>query len=423
MNMMGDGRENAWTNETNASWGSSLLAHMRSADGYTDDDVNLNRGWFATFWYSAGDGGVEEEKSGDQPPELWDALGQSDWAKVLRILYSPDGRDQAQWRDQDGHTAIHLACSQDQLPVYIMRALIDADPTAASVIDRNGRTPLHLSVPYGLSYDLVRMILENAPKTASVEDRDGRTPSVSFFQKHHGVILCRLIQDERRRSCSESCQPTASSSISPSSSSSFVEPKVFDARGNDVFEISRLLIRAEMEGSIAENTPDGRDWNVLHASLSCRSCPPYFVELAIILQPEQAKFKNAEGRLPLHVAVTNLCHDNQNDQVITRLVSCYPGAAGTPDVKGRFPLALAIEAGKLWGEGVLEKILFAAPQVLGTRDIATHMYPFMIAAVDQERSEIPPMHPKNETKKDILQLTTIYCLLRENPAAVGTCQT
>jgi hypothetical protein len=54
-------------------------------------------------------------------------------------------------------------------------------------------------------------------------------------------------------------------------------------------------------------------------------------------------------------------------------------AAHAPDVRGRLSLALALETGKDLDEGP-RSIILANPRVLDTRDVATNMYPFMIAA-------------------------------------------
>lgn len=70
--------------------------------------------------------------------------------------------------------------------------------------------------------------------------------------------------------------------------------------------------------------------------------------------------------------------------VIDLLVHLDPRAASVPDLDGRLPLHLAVEAGKAWDDG-LRSLIWAAPRALETRDVETRLYPFMIAATVKDR--------------------------------------
>ena len=72
--------------------------------------------------------------------------------------------------------------------------------------------------------------------------------------------------------------------------------------------------------------------------------------------------------------------------MIQALLGAHPRSASSVDRRGRLPLNLALEAGRTWRSGVRD-IISACPDALfGTRDPATHLYPFMLAAVDHSRA-------------------------------------
>jgi len=61
------------------------------------------------------------------------------------------------------------------------------------------------------------------------------------------------------------------------------------------------------------------------------------------------------------------------------MVDSFPEAANFPDCNGRLPMSLYIESGKHWNAG-LETLFRASTRSIETRDVRTHMYPFMLAA-------------------------------------------
>ena len=170
-----------------------------------------------------------------------------------------------------------------------------------------------------------------------------------------------------------------------------------------------------------------KKWRVVHA-LAYTGCPPEVARLAVCLYPEQVRQRDQNGDLPLHIAVRSGSSSSQWDAVeddahavadieslagndgddrgvdpitgrvvrqstlsytpecppvIKALLDSYPHAAACADGNGRLPLNLALVSGRTWRSGIAE-ILGACPDALfGTRDTATHLAPFMLAAVDQ----------------------------------------
>lgn len=169
-------------------------------------------------------------------------------------------------------------------------------------------------------------------------------------------------------------------------------------------------------------------FRVVHAA-SHFPCPPNVLRCAISLHPVQLRVRNECGDLPLHIASrqhrgdgcdehhpwlpsgTNQKtsvyrhlepEDHAVDNPISILVKGYPDAASAHDGSGRLPLNLALESGKRWVEGGVGDVVKAAPMALVTRDMKTHLFPFMIAAIGE-----------------INALDTVYRLLESNPMALS----
>lgn len=61
------------------------------------------------------------------------------------------------------------------------------------------------------------------------------------------------------------------------------------------------------------------------------------------------------------------------------LLQVYPEAAGKKNKVGNVPIFIAIREKLAWEEG-LKQIVRANPDVLGSRDIKTGLYPFLLAS-------------------------------------------
>ena len=179
------------------------------------------------------------------------------------------------------------------------------------------------------------------------------------------------------------------------------------------------------DGDEADNRR--RKWRVVH-TLAKTGCPSEVARLAVCLYPEQVRQRDENDDLPLHIAVRSSSSSSQWDAteddahaladieslagdaggerevnsvtgqvvrqsslsyipacapVIKVLLESYPHAAACADGNGRLPLNLALVTGRTWRSGIAD-ILEACPDALfGTRDTATRLAPFMLAAVDQ----------------------------------------
>ena len=115
------------------------------------------------------------------------------------------------------------------------------------------------------------------------------------------------------------------------------------------------------------------------------------IPLAVRLYPEQLSKRDANGNLPLHIAVSTPVEKQRQQRygrfqvtdAVSVLLDAYPQAACVADCHGRLALHLALERGKRsWNFGI-QKLVDAAPRALETRDVKTGFYPVQLAAMNQ----------------------------------------
>jgi hypothetical protein len=143
---------------------------------------------------------------------------------------------------------------------------------------------------------------------------------------------------------------------------------------------------------------DGEQEMLIVHGLAKVGCPNEIGRLAVKLYPEQVRQIDINGNLPLHIAslshkTSALAAGTHGDQtygenatlgppMMKCLIDVYPGGASEVDSDGRYPINLAILAGKTWLDGVGD-IFRAGPNVIisGSLDSITRLPSFMIAAL------------------------------------------
>eukprot|EP01045_Picozoa_sp_COSAG04_P004677 COSAG04_NODE_208_length_20334_cov_13.999852_1_plen_2534_part_10 len=73
------------------------------------------------------------------------ALEAMDWPKALGLLESEAGAAAAREEDEDGHQLLHVAAEQKDVPLAVLRKLVELDSTALVAKDELGDTPLDLA--------------------------------------------------------------------------------------------------------------------------------------------------------------------------------------------------------------------------------------------------------------------------------------
>jgi hypothetical protein len=154
--------------------------------------------------------------------------------------------------------------------------------------------------------------------------------------------------------------------------------------------------------------------------------------------PNQVKEKDemhgTDGNLPLHEVCSWRQQSTLADSVIatrkgmaiTALVQRYPNAVFVCNNRGESPLDLALSSGTTW-DGGIRKLVRTYPASASIRSSPSGLYPFLTAAAVATSTEnntdavLPSSkrslmtHLKNEAKRDLQTVRTIYGLLRADP--------
>ncbi len=132
-------------------------------------------------------------------------------------------------------------------------------------------------------------------------------------------------------------------------------------------------------------------------------CPNEIAKLAIKLYPEEVRHFH-EGNLPLHIAScshnTSALATGENattSPMLNCLLDVYPQGASIPNSDGRYPINLALLAGKTWLDGVGD-IFRADPNIIinGSVDCITNLPSFMIAALPRSNAKLGTESKFNE---------------------------
>lgn len=279
---------------------------------------------------------------------------------------------------------------------------------------------------------------------------------------------------------------TRSSSSRPYIEDFQVDNTILEELVNFWHEMELLLIAATRlelriddnaeNDAILDDCSDERqsEWRVVHG-LSIVGCPKKIANLAVKLYPEQVNQFDENGNFPLHLASSShqtsalaegtWHHDHtpygENAFTAPPMMKCllrvYPEAASVINAAGRYPINLAILAGKTWQDGVYD-LFRAGPNVVldGSIDRTIGLPPFMLAALPRYSSiddsclkvresifeqemrakrsasknigsmwmllpDSSKVRALSEAKIDIhkVQLTSIYQLLRLVPEFIG----
>eukprot|EP00814_Leptocylindrus_danicus_P007367 CAMPEP_0116038380 /NCGR_PEP_ID=MMETSP0321-20121206/22757_1 /TAXON_ID=163516 /ORGANISM="Leptocylindrus danicus var. danicus, Strain B650" /LENGTH=443 /DNA_ID=CAMNT_0003517049 /DNA_START=81 /DNA_END=1412 /DNA_ORIENTATION=- len=352
------------------------------------------------------------------------------WTEVIRRTQTHP--HEAGVQGNYGQTALHVACYRFP-PTAAVEAMLRAYPACAVLTNHSGETPLHLATE-GASETIQMMILQAGPLAASKRDK--------YLMCGAGQSSLRMIRSVIE-ACPDAVHWPSNEGKTPIfklsrdyESANTVEEVVY---GQD-WAISNLLLMAAQFGTC--NVPPGRRFLVLHAA-AMLPCPLSFIRVAASLFPHQTMERDRNGMVPLALAAIapiyeepsrvekvvpldeglpavisnqNSNHDTNDNNVasaqsnndpsnpqqqqqhqqhsetntntnakpqqtlIELLVAANPNAVHVMNNEGRTPLNLAIASGKRWNQGV-SALYHAAPKCLETKDAATGLYSFLLAAI------------------------------------------
>lgn len=337
--------------------------------------------------------------SNNMPP-LWRMLDSSrsaaaqDWNAVLARLRTHS--EEARWLTRFNVSFLHHILLYFKPPLEVVSALIDVYPKALQQKGLGGVLPLHYaaSVHNNHSPDVVHAVLERYPIAAIMKDSSGESPL-------RWALAWRSFWGEDNSS--------SSSSLNDEDSSSSPLAKVLSRRNVDVV---RLLLNAHPAAALEHNRRGGGPWQIVsklwdRSSIIGTSSEmrEHLFELTEDILRARFVARNGEQHdsstffqfQPLHAVVREKrCQAELRDSFIAR----YGSQARHHDSTGRLCLHLAIEGGCTWENGV-KQFYQAAPKAIETRDVRTHLFPVMMAAVGENA-----------------EVETIYHLLKEDPSLI-----
>ena len=79
-------------------------------------------------------------------------------------------------RNRNDQTALHSLCKRDEIPVDVLKRLLDADPKAVHYKDRMGRLPIHHACLQKARFEVMECLLLMHPQSVNVHDHAAMTP-------------------------------------------------------------------------------------------------------------------------------------------------------------------------------------------------------------------------------------------------------
>ena len=319
-----------------------------------------------------------------------------------------------------GKTPLHLWCSDLRLTsrgvgfdddVTVVRTILSARPSAASVPDADGFLPLHLACAAGpaASLAMFRSLISVYPGSVMIRNKGGVSPlcivwsrsaingedgrcilSADAARLHARAPDMERIAASRAYNRSGAVRPLGNSAATWAKILLMARAAYHGTLGDAVDEEIKASCVGKENDTNSSSEEDDDIFRPLHA-LAGVDVPTSMMRFALqvhSLDPGALDEVNREGNLPLHEAASRrLEHhldlmdaDADRGGAIVELLNAYPDAARVRNKKGRIPLNLTIEAGASWEAGGIRHLFEQTPEELEGIDSASRLYPFMLAA-------------------------------------------
>jgi ankyrin repeat protein len=342
--------------------------------------------------------GNESIPNGDAPPnslarDHLDPIASRKWKTVLA------------WITKKKQTILHHACLF-HAPVIVIAVILYVAPELASVTNEDGETALHWAIRLSAPNDFFKMLLAANPTSGThARDKDGNTPLSLIWDRHQEDFFEALEMKGEK------------GVLSLNSWKRML--LLLQYNNNQVFRDTSTCDNIEIDAEVEVEVETPLPFRPLHFAAQS-PCPPGVFPFLISVYRNELTVKDEDGRLPLHIAATNATTNRSYDvqSKISMMLTENPEAARIADASGRLPIHIALESGIAWEEGI-EDLFALEPEVIGTRDCVTSLYPFMLGAVGAG-----PRRPVTTDAAEIHQcqldhsLSTIYTLLRADPTIV-----
>lgn len=313
-----------------------------------------------------------------------------------------------------GATVLHLLCRKPPVPMELLREVLNLYPEAVRVQERLylatplhilvwtsqrtsgkvelllkymkpedlelrnrfGGTPLHSACGSQASLQVIQQIVRKNPSIVSAKTFEySHTALTALWQSHLQSIqghmqIARILRgnevNEGRSFLGES--KVSSYAAFQQSSGVIREKKETDSH--------RTTVDADTHTSMICSSY-GSD-HLLHGLLELRA-PLNALIVAIKLYPEGVSVADAYGNFPLHSVISQRPFRAKDVEIIRELLEVKPAIASKKNYAGDTPIFIAIRERMAWDEG-LGDLVNACPNILGSIDLHTGLYPFLLAA-------------------------------------------
>jgi len=281
--------------------------------------------------------------------------------EVIEVLLEahPEGSEVKE--NQFGFLPLHAACCKSDnaktcidTQQKVIEKLLSAFPSAITETDGRGWLPLALACRTGAHPNVIEILLKEKPSAAKVIDRDLRMPI-------HLALCSRPGGNEATEIARMLIDAYPSSLMRQEKKFGFLPLHV--ACSFCGLSSSNILVRTLLAAyPEASQVPDRRGSLPLH--LACRAGAPFSViQQLVSVYPRGAFHKDDESRLPLHWA----CHLNLPAESIHIILDTYPMAARIAETKYKFlPLHVACLRGA--SKEIIDILLQAYPDGSSCRD-------------------------------------------------------
>ena len=382
-----------------------------------------------------------------------------------------------------GNTLLHLALQNNGNSEKLIKLLLDTTTNSKSkdiLTKKNkcGKIPLHTAICAGVPIHILKVIIDasilafsgfgkeipfrladRGSNILEVEDDKGMNAiELAWVRRlhpgsHHFDGIWTSQNALRKKQMYQSlfhdaveqieivCNEGHTSNEKYKQSNGTAKHTVADEMLGSFWSTTLLLLRGAYYGTLTDTLlyAKGTKWCMVHAASALSSCPLEILKITIVLHPEQAREKDENGLMPLHLAIQQYQSDSNSRnpsnpksswivyyKKIELLIDSYPEAAKVCNEKGELPLQMVLKLPNcntfelsLW-ENIVKKLISAHPDAIHMKDVKSNLYSYMQAAIAIPFNyEYTNYCNENSGKNSsIVSLDIIYILLRMTPSLI-----